>query len=292
MTNKQHAFVTEYLRRGDKIIAYCLAYKKESRNYTAIESAANRLLRTPEVAQAIDSVQKAIRAEVEYELKQQLYTELLTVQRKRELLARIATGRMTAVQQHKGKDCRTCEQIVTPTINQMLKAIDLDNKMAGHYTLRTINEQQFTVNNNLHKQVDEFTQQFTVDSPQIATSHPLPADSGINSGETKVAIAQQPGETANSEVDPCRTDNTTKLVPSFREDRRVLCEEEQYPLLFSAGDIGDAPLVQEPIGEVNPRRTDNTPTKGKQEEENHNKTEQIPVAQNNIISPLIPLRGD
>lgn len=225
MTNKQHEFVTEYLRHGDKIIAYSLVYKNESGNYAAVESAANRLLRHPEVAQAIDSVRKAIRAEVEQELKQQLYTELLTVQRKRELLARIANGQLFAVQQYKGKDCRTCEQVVTPTINQMLKAIDLDNKLAGHYTIKTVDSSMFTVNNSpaLHKQVDEFTQQFTVNSTQLATPYPPPADSGINSGETIITTVQKEEAVA-----------LTKSVPPFREDRRVHCEEPT-PLLTKEG---------------------------------------------------------
>ncbi len=49
---------------------------------------------------------------------------------------------MYAIQNYKGKDCNQCTQMVRPTINQMLKAIDLDSKLAGHYSVR-----QFTVDN-------------------------------------------------------------------------------------------------------------------------------------------------
>src|SRR5690606_22241191 len=82
--------------------------------------------------------------EVEQEIRAQQKTELLTIRRKRELLANIATGEMYAVQNYKGKDCNQCTQMVRPTINQMLKAIDLDSKLAGHYT---VDKRQSTVDN-------------------------------------------------------------------------------------------------------------------------------------------------
>ena len=52
---------------------------------------------------------------------------------------------MYAVQNYKGKDCNQCTQMVRPTINQMLKAIDLDSKLAGHYTVKqSADNHQFT----------------------------------------------------------------------------------------------------------------------------------------------------
>lgn len=134
MNLKQQTFVTEYLRHRSAYTAYCIAYNTESSNYESVMSAANRLLHHPEVSATINSILGTIRKEVEEEVRQELKTELLTVQHKRELLARIARGEMYVPQNYKGKDCSQCTQMVTPTINQMLKAIDLDSKLAGHYS--------------------------------------------------------------------------------------------------------------------------------------------------------------
>ena len=133
MKLKHHAFVTEYLKHRDAYLAYVHVYNVQSDNYIATLSSANRLLNRPDISAAIQAVQDAIRADVEYELKQELKKELLTVQRKRELLAQIATGELYVMQYYKGKDCNHCSQHVAPTINQMLRAIDLDNRLAGHY---------------------------------------------------------------------------------------------------------------------------------------------------------------
>lgn len=132
MNIRQHKFVTEYLRWGDQVIAYKNAYNATS-NYKTLESAANRLLRDPEVAQTIREAQTRIRESVEKEVAEQQKGQLLTIQKKRELLHQIATGEMHVLQYYKGKDCNTCTQYVTPTINHMLRAIHLDNKLAGHY---------------------------------------------------------------------------------------------------------------------------------------------------------------
>lgn len=134
MNLKQQTFITEYLRRNDAFTAYCIAYNlKDCSNYTSIMSSANRLLNTPEVAETIRTIMDGIRYDVEQEIKAEMKRELLTVQRKRELLAQIATGEMYVMQYYKGKDCNQCSQHVAPTINQMLRAIDLDSRLAGHY---------------------------------------------------------------------------------------------------------------------------------------------------------------
>lgn len=132
MKLEHYKFVTEYLHRNDKALAYKNAYNSDS-NYNTLESAANRLLKNPEVAEAINNAQAAIRSKVEAEVAEQLKGELLTIKKKRELLYDIATGQMWVEQSYKGKDCNVCTQYVRPTINQMLRAIHLDNKLAGHY---------------------------------------------------------------------------------------------------------------------------------------------------------------
>lgn len=133
MNLKQYRFVTEYLKWGDPAHAYKLAYNCKSNNYRSMESAANRLLNNPEIATAIEEAEARLRSEAEQEVKQRITAELLTVQRKREILARIAEGNVYIEQQYKGKDCKTCTQMVKPSINQMLKAIDLDSRLAGDY---------------------------------------------------------------------------------------------------------------------------------------------------------------
>lgn len=132
MKHEHYQFVTEYLRWGDQVIAYRNAYHSDS-SYQTLESAANRLLKRPDVAQAIEEAQAAIRQQVEAEVAEQLKGELLTIQKKRELLYKIATGEMMAEQNYKGKDCNVCTQFVRPTITQMLRAIDLDSKLSNHY---------------------------------------------------------------------------------------------------------------------------------------------------------------
>ncbi|MBS1773249.1 MAG: terminase small subunit [Bacteroidetes bacterium] len=136
MNIKQHRFITEYLRFGDKAIAYKNAYNTPHANYRTLESAANRLLKKPEIAYAIEEAMARIRSEAEQELKQQLREELMSVQRKRDILARIAHGDVYIEQTYRGKGCQTCSVMVKPTINQMLKAIDLDSKLAGDYAVK------------------------------------------------------------------------------------------------------------------------------------------------------------
>ena len=144
-TNKLN-FITTYLRHRSMYTAYCIAYNVEDqRQYESIMAAAQQLMDDPEVGGLIRSVLEHVHYEVEQEIRAELKTELLTVQRKRELLANIATGEMYAIQNYKSKDCNQCTQMVRPTINQMLKAIDLDSKLAGHYTVKqSADSRQFT----------------------------------------------------------------------------------------------------------------------------------------------------
>ncbi len=134
MNFKQQRFITEFLRYGDKIIAYKTAYDNPSSDPEVIISAANRLLRQPEIREAIEAAQNRIRYQVEAELKEELKQELLTIQRKREILAQIATGEALIEQHSKGKNCNMCTILQRPNFNQILKAIDLDSKLAGHYS--------------------------------------------------------------------------------------------------------------------------------------------------------------
>ena len=222
MKLKHHAFVTEYLKHRDAYLAYVHVYNVQSDNYTATLSSANRLLNRPDISAAIQSVQDAIRADVEYELRQELKKELLTVQRKRELLAQIATGEMYVMQYYKGKDCSHCSQHVAPTINQMLRAIDLDSRLAGHYPNTKHQSQQITtkefpssggVRGGLLAQESPEPQQITtkefpssggvrggllaqeVPEPQQITTNELPSLGGVRGG----LLAQESPESPESQ---------------------------------------------------------------------------------------------
>lgn len=133
MNIKQHKFVTEYLRNGNAMVAYWRAYNVKDPNGRAAESAANRLLRHPEIKAAIDESQSRIRNEVEREVAARRVEEVFSIEEKRVLLKKIATGQMMVEQYYKGKDCNMCTQYVRPSIWHVLSAIKEDSRLAGHY---------------------------------------------------------------------------------------------------------------------------------------------------------------
>src|SRR5690606_4851187 len=137
MNVKQYAFVTAYLKHRDAVTAYKLATGSESTNLRSLQSAANRMLNKPGVREEIESVLKATRAEVEAEIAETTRAELMTIHRKREILAQIINGTYTVMVRAKGKNCNPCTYFNSPTISQVLTGIREDNKMAGHYAAVT-----------------------------------------------------------------------------------------------------------------------------------------------------------
>jgi phage terminase small subunit len=135
MNRKQQAFVCEMLRHGNKAEAYRAAYKPQSDNPRSIESASNRLMKTPEVAEAIRSVQQRIYAEVQEELKARMLHEALTMQRKREILAQIAEGQWIMQPPPDSIEGKPTAVLI-PTLKERLKTIDMDNRMTGAYTAK------------------------------------------------------------------------------------------------------------------------------------------------------------
>lgn len=132
MNLHQQTFITEYLRHNDAIVAYQLAYECSSSDYEQVLQKAQEVLHHPDVAAAISSITEGIRHRVEQE-QQAAQSGVLSIQQKRQILAQIATGQLSVEQSYKGKDCNVCSQYVRPTINHMLRAIHIDNKLAGHY---------------------------------------------------------------------------------------------------------------------------------------------------------------
>lgn len=246
MNINQHKFITEYLRHRSAYTAYCIAYQiQDETQYDSIMRAAQQLLDNPDVGGVIRSVMEGIRYEAEQEIRAELKTDVLTVQRKREILARIANGDMYVAQNYKGKDCTQCTQMVTPTINQMLKAIDLDNKMAGHYPG---NSRQLTPyppkgETNLDRRVphkEHKTQQNTTKNRNASLL--------AKEGTLESASRHEPtGEVEFSR----RTQNTNNL-----QQNTTIQEEEKAPVpplrgtRQLGGDIGEMPPASEPIGVV------------------------------------------
>lgn len=221
MNIKQHKFVTEYLRWGDQVIAYKNAYNATS-NYKTLESSANRLLRSSEVAQTIREAQARIRETVEKEVAEQLKGNLLTIQHKRELLYEIATGQLSVEQTYKGKDCNVCSQYIRPTINQMLKAIDLDNKLAGHYTHQHKPTNHVTASKNdevASRQSGKPKQQ----GSQQSTTKNYPPRRGVGVGslasETKHGLSQHP-DSYRDITNQCHTElDSASHVRSRKESK-------------------------------------------------------------------------
>lgn len=186
MNLKQHTFVTEYLRRGDQVMAYMHAYNRFDANYKTIESASNRLLKKPEIAQAIHDAQTRVREQVEQELAQELKDQVLTIEHKRQLLFKIATGEMVVEQNYKGKNCTQCTQFIHPSINQMLKAIDIDNKLTHQYpknlyTFPVVTKQTATEEKNIQKHNK---------TQQIITTQQLPPSDTMTPHQIKTILTQ------------------------------------------------------------------------------------------------------
>lgn len=135
MNIKQHWFVTEYLRFGDKAIAYKNAYDRETSCYKTLTSAANRLLRNPEVAKALHEAEARIRYEVEREVTKKRVYDVFSIEEKRDLLKKIATGDIYFEHTIIRKNCTVCTVLVKPLMRDRLYAIRDDSRIAGHYYL-------------------------------------------------------------------------------------------------------------------------------------------------------------
>ncbi|MCD6064986.1 MAG: Terminase small subunit [Flavipsychrobacter sp.] len=177
MNPKQQAFVCEMLRHGNRAEAYKAAYNPRSNNPHSLQSAADRLMKNPEVAEAISSVHERIYAEVQEELKTQMLCEVLTTQRKRELLAQIAEGEwMVQPPPYDMPGQRTA--VLIPTLKERLKAIDMDNRMTNAYEKENAtkhnNTQQEPPTETGNASTVEAQQELINHSPRIRTPFIIP----------------------------------------------------------------------------------------------------------------------
>ncbi|WP_343302863.1 terminase small subunit [Chitinophaga niabensis] len=112
-------FIKHYVKTGDHIGAYQKAFPHSDRKSAATNG--GRLLKNEEIAEAIrreaSKISKKAEEKATNELKDEIKGEVLTAIEKRDLLRRIAKGELV-----NGKKA---------TIAEMIKAIEVDNKMGG-----------------------------------------------------------------------------------------------------------------------------------------------------------------
>ncbi len=121
MNRKQQAFVLAYLKTNNKAEAYMTAVNYRTTQKTA-ERGADKILQSPEVSQYISDVMAKAKKEVLQEIENKR-PALLTVEEKREILAKIARGEARAVQYGMGQVCSYCGMSEEPTFDQILQAI-------------------------------------------------------------------------------------------------------------------------------------------------------------------------
>lgn len=180
MNHRQQLFANAYLRHGDPLIAYSEAYKPKEPNYRSIMSAANRLLRNPEIAEHINAVRDAARAAAEHELKEKMKEELLSVHDKRLYIKRVINGEVLIPQDYKANGCNRCTMFLRPTFPQVLAYLKEDSRLAGHYPEQQTRsrKQPTTIDNKICKPDIESPPQgigglLAKDSrQQLTTNHP------------------------------------------------------------------------------------------------------------------------
>jgi hypothetical protein len=133
-------FIDEMIKHGDNIRAYKTAYPKSKDEVARVNS--YRLLQNATIANAIqekaDEIRTIATQEAIKELKDEIKAEVLTAMQKREILFKIANGQVE-VETKKPVWNSDAKKFQFVTVTEMpdfiarMKAIDLDNKMAGDY---------------------------------------------------------------------------------------------------------------------------------------------------------------
>lgn len=129
--NARHLlFINEMIRHGDKLKAYATAYP-DARG-EALRKAAERLMKNPAIAQQIDEVRAQIRHEAYVAAyaacMEDMKTELLSMQKRRAILAQLATCEMKVGRyvKYNGDYVMVYED---PRPRDIIRAIELDTKL-------------------------------------------------------------------------------------------------------------------------------------------------------------------
>ncbi len=132
MKHQHQTFVLQMIKHGDKIQAYHAAYPKCANDETARKSADRLLRHHPKVAAEIEESTAYIRQRAYTEAYQQHIaqqkTPLLSMMKRREILAQIATCEMKVTRFVKNGD-RYRMLFEDPRPRDIMKAIELDAKL-------------------------------------------------------------------------------------------------------------------------------------------------------------------
>lgn len=129
--NARHLlFINEMIRHGDKLKAYAAAYPDAKGE--ALRKAAERLMKNPAIAQKIHEVRSQIRHEAYVAAyaacMEEMKTELLSMQKRRAILAQLATCEMKVGRyvKYNGDYVMVYED---PRPRDIIRAIELDTKL-------------------------------------------------------------------------------------------------------------------------------------------------------------------
>ncbi|MBZ0099873.1 MAG: terminase small subunit [Taibaiella sp.] len=228
MNHRQQLFANTYLRHNDPTIAYMEAYKPRVPNYRVIMSAANRLLRKPEIAEYISSVRDSVRSQLEYELKEQMKEELLTIHEKRLYIKRVINGEILIPQDYKTTGCNRCTMFIRPTFPQILGYLKEDSRLAGHYP----------------------------DRRRSSTKPPATNNTSPRPGDLEVPLAPNPREQQQT-----TTTERSELAVTIEKDINQATNNIFCPPLAGVSAVSDGGGALAP----NPREQQQTTTTGRSE---------------------------
>lgn len=144
MKDQHETFIREYIRTGNRIEAYKIAYPDAQGQ--ALRTAAARLHHKPHIQQRINAIMQPLRekaiADLETCAAERIKQELCTLQRRREQLAKIIMGGWQVKRHIKIKDS-IIEVYDDVPVGAIIRAIDLDSKLAANkYREKTAEEKK------------------------------------------------------------------------------------------------------------------------------------------------------
>lgn len=133
MKNEWRLFIKEMNKTGDKIEAYLKAFPK-CRSRKSAATNAERLLKNTEVLNLLKinpAMQLEARRITLNELKKEIKLDVLSSFKKRNILRQIALGELLIEEHFIKKDGTVGKYMRKANAFEILKAIEVDNKMAG-----------------------------------------------------------------------------------------------------------------------------------------------------------------
>lgn len=134
MKKQWQVFINEMIKHGDKVRAYKTAYPETNTDKSAL-TCSGRLLKNVDILKAIKSAaDKASQIANSNAIQASAMSEasnLLSAIEKRTILAKIARGDAQIMENAVTKDGEIITFFRTPNSNEIIKAIESDNKMTG-----------------------------------------------------------------------------------------------------------------------------------------------------------------